>query len=78
MFSAYIGEARKRIRLWNHVTTRLFDRRIDTRKIRRLMLQLKEPNALRMTAQEVDLARSKSITHYKKIKKNGKELRQAF
>jgi hypothetical protein len=78
LFSDAIGDARKRIRLWNHVNTRLFDRRIDTRKIRRLMQQLKEPNALRMTAQEVDLARTKSITHYKKIKKDARELRLAF
>jgi hypothetical protein len=42
------------------------------------MQQLQEPNALRMTAQEVDLARTKSITHYKKIKKNDRELRQTF
>jgi hypothetical protein len=78
LYSATIGEARKRIRLWNLVTTRLFNRRVDTRKIRRLMKTLNEPNALRMSAQAVDRALSRSHTDYKKLKKDDSELRVAF
>jgi hypothetical protein len=77
-YSAEIGEARKRIRLWNLVTTRLHNRRIDTRKIRRLMKKLNEPDALRMSYQAVDLARTQSLSDYKKLKKDDTALRQAF
>jgi hypothetical protein len=69
VYSDIIGNDRKEIRLWNLITTRLHNRRVDTRKIRRLMLQVQQPTALCMDHEAVDKAKTATMQRYKEHKK---------
>ena len=51
-YSDVIGKDRTEIRLWKLVITRLQNQRTDTRKIRRLMKQVENTNALRLNLHE--------------------------
>jgi hypothetical protein len=77
-YSDIIGKDRKTIRLWRLVQTRLYDRRVDTRKIRRLMQLVDQPNALRMTHAQVDAAQTTTDKLYKEHKKIQTKLRNEF
>jgi hypothetical protein len=78
-FSDVIGKDRKEIRLWELIIPRISGKRIDTRKIRRLMKQTDQPTALRMTLQEAETAQAKCWTKYKtNNKNNAEELRKQF
>jgi hypothetical protein len=61
--------------MWRLITTRLHVRRVDTRKIRRLMKISEQPNALRMNHAEVAAAQGKTIQRYKEHKKIQNKLR---
>jgi hypothetical protein len=58
LFSGVIGKDRKEIRLWELVIPQILGRRMDTRKIRRLMQQTDQPRALRMTLDEAKTAQA--------------------
>jgi len=55
-YSDVIGQARREIHLWNLVTTHRLKRRVDTRKIRRLMAQTGQHEALQYNIHQVQLA----------------------
>jgi hypothetical protein len=77
-FSDVIGKDRKELRLWELVIPRILGRRMDKRKIRRLVKQTDQPRALGMTLQEAETAQAKCWTKYKTDKNNATELRQQF
>jgi hypothetical protein len=77
-FSAEIGKDRKEIRLWKLIITRILGRRMDTRKIRRLMRQTEQPRALQMNLHEAEQAQKACKTKLKKDKANAEELRKEF
>jgi hypothetical protein len=78
LYSDVIRKDRKSIQLWKLIQKRLQNRRIDTRKIRRLMRIVNEPTALRMTPNAVDIAEHNCRKLYSKHKKDDKALRKAF
>jgi hypothetical protein len=77
-YSDVIGKDRKTIWLWRLIQTRLHDRSVDTRKIRRLMQLMDQPNALCMTHAQVDAAQSQTNKLYKEHKKIQTKLRNEF
>jgi hypothetical protein len=77
-FSDVIGRDRKEIWLWELVITRILGRRMDTRKIWRLMHTTHQPRALRMNLHEAEQAQTACKIKYKKDKANADELRKEF
>ena len=77
-YSDVIGLDRKAIQLWDLVLDRVTGRLHDTRKIRRLMEEVDEPFALRMSLEDVEKARKKRRYQYKQNKKKAQELRDQF
>ena len=78
LYSNTIGLARKKIHLWNMVVSRRYNKRTDTRAIRRLMTQTNTPLALQASLEEAEQARDQCYTEYKQHKKNHVQLHEEF
>ena len=77
-FSPEIGKDRQEIHLWNMILTKLAKRRVDVKKIRRLMKKTEQRTALRMTWDEATQAQAKCWMQYKQHKKQASDLRKKF
>jgi hypothetical protein len=78
-FLDVIGRDRKEIQLWELVITRILGRRMDTRKIRRLMHTTHQPRALHMNLHKAEQAHQTACKiKYKKDKAIADELRKEF
>jgi hypothetical protein len=77
-YSAIIGKDGKEIHLWKMIMNRLQRRRVDARKIRRLMLQTDCPTALQMDIPTATRAQQDCRRRYKLHKENQAALCEAF
>ena len=71
-YSDVIGLDRKAIQLWDPILGRATGRLHDTRKIRRLMDEVEEPLALRMSIPEIEAARKKGSINTNRIRRKHK------
>jgi hypothetical protein len=77
-FSAIVGIDRKEIHLWKMILNRLQNKRVDTRKIRRLMIQTAQPTALQIDIPAATNAQQDCRRQCKIHKEDHEALRQAF
>jgi hypothetical protein len=78
LYSNVIGKDRKELHLWSLILNRLQQRRVDTRKIRRLMHITGQHRALQMELPVALRAQRARKQLYKLHKTQAEELRQAF
>ena len=77
-YSDVIGNNRKELHLWSLILQHRKKRRIDTRKLRRLMRQTGQGNALQLTEAEATTKEKQCRQRYWKHKKEAWKLRSEF
>lgn len=77
-FTADVGTVYRRRKLWKLVELRRCNKRVDGRKIRRLMQQLREFDALRISREEANLRAEAAVEAWKNLKKNRDRNREKF